>query len=256
MAHPNIQLMGATYPDVPSVLLPKEGGGSAQFFDMSDDMAWLGADAQLIATYDPIVNLKLSETAFNGWTPSTTAKDIIATATAGTFSAADLDTHDYYLVWQTDMPIVTDASATKKARPLLMKSQIIQAIFKRPSSWANIQAENENGNTVATASTLNFLRYYGTTQGTVTYTWASSYGFYLAATAATFNSTTAATPTVTVKTPKMSARCSTTYMSTANAGLILQDDSIINMKGLLYKVRKPTFQHGAYTSLIKFINEG
>lgn len=32
----NITLLGASYPDVPSVILPKTGGGSAQFVDITD----------------------------------------------------------------------------------------------------------------------------------------------------------------------------------------------------------------------------
>lgn len=35
----NITLMGASYSDVPSVLLPQTGGGNAQFFDVSDTTA-------------------------------------------------------------------------------------------------------------------------------------------------------------------------------------------------------------------------
>ena len=33
---PDISLLGATYPDVPAVVLPKDGGGTASFFDVSD----------------------------------------------------------------------------------------------------------------------------------------------------------------------------------------------------------------------------
>ena len=61
MAHPNIQLLGATYPTVPSVLLPVAGGGQAEFFDMADDMAWLGAGAELVTTFT-LADVKLSAT--------------------------------------------------------------------------------------------------------------------------------------------------------------------------------------------------
>lgn len=36
MAHPNIELMGAVYPTVPAVTLPKQGGGTATFTDTFD----------------------------------------------------------------------------------------------------------------------------------------------------------------------------------------------------------------------------
>ena len=36
---PNISLLGAIYPDVPAVILPKNGGGSATFYDVSGTTA-------------------------------------------------------------------------------------------------------------------------------------------------------------------------------------------------------------------------
>ena len=39
MAHPTIYLQGASYPDVPSVVLPKTGGGTASFTDVTDTTA-------------------------------------------------------------------------------------------------------------------------------------------------------------------------------------------------------------------------
>lgn len=42
----NITLMGASYPDVPSVLLPKTGGGTATFTDVGDTTATAADVAQ------------------------------------------------------------------------------------------------------------------------------------------------------------------------------------------------------------------
>lgn len=39
MAHPNIVIAGATYPTVPSIIVPKSGSGNAQFYDVSDTTA-------------------------------------------------------------------------------------------------------------------------------------------------------------------------------------------------------------------------
>lgn len=39
MTHPTIQLQGASYPDVPSVVLPVSGGGTASFTDVTDTTA-------------------------------------------------------------------------------------------------------------------------------------------------------------------------------------------------------------------------
>jgi len=37
MAYSDISLLGATYPTVPSILLPKSGGGNVQFYDVSQE---------------------------------------------------------------------------------------------------------------------------------------------------------------------------------------------------------------------------
>lgn len=254
MAHPDITIAGAEFQTVPSIVIPKTGGGNASFYDMEDTYSWMGADAELFKTFDPLTK-KLSETLFASWTPSTTAKDILTAQKLGTFVAADFANYEYYILWDCTIPIVTDASATKKALPLLAVSSQVQSIYKRPSTWANIEAENFNSGVCSSLATGTFLRYYGTTTGTMTYTWATSYGFYFTLTAATFSSATAASPTITVKTPKVTARCSTTYMSTANAALIDQDETVISIGAKVYRAKSKSVFHGNYANVIRLIKE-
>lgn len=252
MAHPDITIAGASFEKVPSIVVPKVGGGDASFYDMGDTLSWLGADVELVTEYSPLVK-KLSETSYATWTPSTTAKDILTTQNLGTFVAADFANYEYYILWECTIPIVTDASATKKALPLFAVSSQVQSIYKRPSTWANIEAENFNGGVCSSLATGTFFRYYGSTTGTVTYTWATNYGFYFTLTGATFSSTTAASPTITVKTPKVTARCSTTYMSTANAALIDQDETVISMGAKVYRAKSTSVFHGNYANVIRLI---
>jgi len=224
------------------------------WYDMGGALAWLGAGAELVTTFT-LADVKLSATNFDTWTPSTTAADILATRNAGTFTATDAPNWNYFIVWETKIPIVYASAGTNKAKPLFLASIIINAIFRRPSSYDNLKASNYNNTVNATAYTGNFLRYYGTTTNTMTYTYAASYGLYGAATAATFSSATANSPTVTAKTPKIQARCSTTYMSTANAGYIDKDKTIISQKGYVYKVKRSTFLQGCYEREIALVNE-
>lgn len=226
-----------------------------EYYDMTGDMSWLGADAELINTFT-LPDVLLSDTDFNTWTPSTTAKDILATRTAGSFTTQNFqDENDYYIITETIIKIITPSTATKKALPLYLVSYIIQSINKRPSSFTNIEAGNINGNEVATILTRNFLRYYGSTENTITYTWNASYGFYCTATAATFSSTTANNPTVTVKTPKVTARCSTTYMSTDNAALVDKQSTVIKQKCYIYKTKKENISEGATRKLSELVVE-
>lgn len=220
---------------------------------MTGSLSWLGADVEFVTEYDPLTK-KLSATSFASWTPSTTATDILATQNLGTFVTEDFANHEYYILWECSMPIVTADTATKKALPLFAVSSQVQSIYKRPSSWANIEATNFNGNVCSSLAAGTFLRYYGSTTGTMTYTWATSYGFYFTLTAATFSSTTAANPTVTVKTPKVTARCSTTYMSTANAALIDQEKTVITINAKVYRAKSRGVFHGNYENVIKLID--
>ena len=262
MAHPNIQLMGATYPTVPSVLLPNDQSGMSEFFDMSDDMSWLGADATLVHEITPIT-VALKDTGFNTWTPSTTAATVVASQTLSTASqkyvATDLlldGGYNYINVWNMKMPIDYGTNTpTQKALPMFSCGLLIQTLFRRYSSFANLLDGNLNNNVVAQTTLGSFLRYYGSTTGSITYTNSASYGFYYANVAPTISSTTATSPTITLKTPTMSARCSTTYMSTTNAELIDKTNTKLTYTCKVYRVRQDAYLQGFYRYLAARVAE-
>ncbi len=256
MAHPDITIAGATFQAVPSIIVPKSGGGDAQFYDMSDEMSYLGADLECINDNLYSATFALSDTAYNGWTPSTTAKAIVASVTKNSaFTATDMANYEYFIVWECGVDPVYTGTPTQKALTLLSRAVLVQEILRRPGSWSAIESGTFATNTCVTANTSNFLRYYGTTTGTATYTWAASYGFYFAATAATFSSTTANSPTVNIKTPTCNTRCSTTYFSTTSAAAIDQENSTGFIRGKVYRVRRNGFIRGIYNNLIDLINE-
>lgn len=230
---PDIALMGAVYPDVPSIILPTDGGGTAQFYDMSGDWSWLGKDAEIIQTdfYSEVDTL--DNTDFNGWSPSSTAKIIVPSValTSAKFTATDLANYEYYMVWECGVDPVYTGDPAEKALTVMARAMLIQEIGRRYASWAAIESDTITGNASMNFPVYSFLRYYGTTAGSITYTWAASYGFYFGYTAPTLSSTTLASPTITPKTPTLSTRCSTTYFSTANAGLVDQANSHWWIKG-------------------------
>jgi hypothetical protein len=261
MAHPNIQLMGATYPTVPSVLLPNDQSGMSEFFDMSDDMSWLGADATLVHEITPIT-VALKDTNFNTWTPSSTAATVVASQTLSAASqkyvATDLlkdGGYNYINVWNMKMPIVYTGTPTNKALPVFSCGLLISALFRRYSSYTNLINGNLNDNVTAQVTLSNFLKYYGKTEGTVTYSNSASYGFYYANVAPTISSSSAVSPTITLKTPTMSARCSTTYMSTANAALIDKENTKLSITCKVYRVRQDSYLQGYYRYLAARVAE-
>ena len=253
----DIQIAGATYTSVPSILIPKVGGGNAQFYDMSGDMAWLGKGAELVGQDFYKKSDTLDNTLYNGWTPSTTAKAIVASVTLSDakFTATDIDQYAYYIFWECGVDIAYIGSPTLKALPVFGRALIVQNLIKRPSSFANIQSETCDSTVNQAALTSSFLRYYGTTTGSITYTWASSNGLYFTATAPTISSTTAVSPTITPKTPVFNAKVSTTYMSTTSANAIDQENTAWWIKGTkIYRVKRECFFDGIYRYMCGVVN--
>lgn len=193
----------------------------------------------------------LADTLFNTWTPSTTAKTIVTSVTAGTF-VADMSQYEYIQKWEISFNAAYNSGATLKVQVYKQYGDLYQSIYRRPNSWDNIEAANFNSNAVNTAYNAYLIRYYNSS-GTLTYAYTGSYGIYGVVTAPTFSSTTSNTPTVTVKTPTIAARCSTTYMSTARAAELDKANSIITITGKLYRQAIPGKVRQMYADLYERI---
>lgn len=232
---PNIVLMGATYSDVPAVNLPVEGGGLAKF-----NYGWnyIGEDAELISPSFS-ADYTLADTTISSWTPSTTAKTIKASVTAGTFSA-NMTEYDYLIRWICEFRAVYVSGATLKVIPYHLAFEGWQALIRRPNALSYTQAENMNSNACLTYVSVPVFAYYNSS-GTLTQAFSASYGIYPTLTASTFSSSTSATPTVTVKTPAITARCSTTYMNTSRVAE-LDSTSTFKTRGEVYRVKKSAMQ--------------
>ena len=227
----------------------------SNYYDMSDPLSWMGKDIELVNGNLYSKEYKLADTSFHGWTPSTTAKTCIASVSvSNAFTATDMDNNEYILVWDCGANPVYTGTPTQKALFMWDRTLFIQGLFRRANSWANIESETANANTCAQVSLANFARYYGTTTGSLTYTWNTSYGLYFAASTSTFSNATAVNPTVTLKTPILMARCSTTYMSTTNTALIDEDESKVWIKCKLYRIKIKGYLRGMYDLLANMVN--
>ena len=274
----NITLMGANYPDVPSVNLPKTGGGTASFVDVTGTTATAadvaagkiiyGADSSEItgtyawnwkynnAVFSKTVgtkNLTLANTTYSTWQPSTTAGVIWETADAlGTFTTYDLANYSYVLEWTVDFNNFTyNPMFTKKACPNRSIIKYHVFIYRRPSNRTNLLANTYNGSVAVALNGTGLYEYYSSASTPVlTDAWATSYGFYSTNVLPTFSSSTAATPVITVKCPTLSAKCSSTYFSTSAAAALTGCDITINCD--LYRV--PSNQNPARQAYEEMVN--
>lgn len=299
-----ITLWGASYSDVPSVTLPKTGGGVATFTDTSDANATssdiisgktayvngtkiigtgsggggisvvttqdehggdivtitaeevypynpFGERAELVETYAK-QSFVIKNTAYNGWTPSTTAKTIQATANLGTYSL-DMENYEYFTKFIVDAKIAYAEGTTKSGAPIRELTELYQYIYRKPSNFTNVGTATDNNNYCTTIYTAGLLDYYNTTPAH-TMAWTASYGFYGAATAHTFASSAATSTTLTIKRPALTARCSTTYFTTTMAAAVDQDNSTMAVWGYLYRCKKGSFGWAVWRDLIATYN--
>lgn|GEM_PF-4330365 len=260
----DILINGASYTDVPAIIVPKVGGGIAQFDDTTiasgaataADISvgkqafangsiitgtadlWnpIGAGAELIQTYD-MGTTTLDDTLFNGWTPSTTAKVIQATSTLGTITNPALDIYEYAIKTVFESNTAYASGTTLVAAVVKQIVEIIQIVHRKPSTFASIDASDDNYNYCATLYTAPFMIYYNTS-GTRALTWTGSYGIYPAATATTFGSSTGINTTITVKAPTYNARCYKSYFKEAMAQAVDQEASNIKCKVYVYRIKR------------------
>lgn len=230
------------------------------WYDMSGAMSWLGADATLVHEITPIT-VALKDTDFNTWTPSTTAATVVASQTLSgstqKYVATDLlldGGYNYINIWCMKLPVVYTGSPTNKALPLFSCGLLVQAMFRRYSSYTNLLDGNMNNNVTAQTTLATFELYYNSSSS-LTYTNAASYGFYFANVAPTISSATAQSPTITLKTPTMNARCSTTYLSTANCGLVDKTNTKLTITCKVYRVKQDCYLQGYYRYLAARVAE-
>ena len=211
-----------------------------------------GEELELIDSYAKSTVL-LKNTLYASWTPSTSAKAIQTTANLGT-KALNMNTYEYVLKWIVDANINYASGTTLKGAPIRQITALYQYIYRKPSNIANVTSETDNQNYCTTIYTAPLMDYYNTS-GSHTFAWTGSYGFYGAAQAATFSSSTGTSPTLTIKRPVLNARCNTTYFTTAMANAVDQDSSSMSYIGYLYRCKKGSFGRAVWNDLISTYNE-
>jgi len=202
---------------------------------------WMGENPEHVKKVYTL-STTLDKTSYPSWTPSTTATKMVSAATVSATESLDLTLYDYVMVWFSDCNVAYTSSWSASTASCVRETcMYTQAVFKRPASVTSATGESYD----YTASQENafhifYCKYYSNAStislANTTYSPCYIYGI----TAPTFSSTSSNTPTMTIKTPTLYARCSATYFSTANAALVDQANTTVKMEGHLYRVKAGT----------------
>ncbi len=181
----------------------------------------------------PDLEIALEDTGFATWTPSGTGSIILPTQTLGTFTATHLDEYDYF-VRQRIFVDIKYKSGTSTAKGMLQfgAGENWNCITRRANTATQLNAGNVTTNLNEFIITSYLIKYYNTSW-TVLYS--TSYAIYPSNSAPSLSSTTAASPTVTVKSTPITAKCQGTYFSTAMAANVDQAASTIKIKTDIYR---------------------
>lgn len=230
----DIDLMGATYPDVPAIQLPNHAGGLAPFYEHTGEWAALGLNIQKTRLLNKTV--KLSDTDYPDITPSTTATAVRAAETVE--ASVDPANYEYYTRVRTKVSCAWSAGATFKAAQDVYGASYWYTIVRRPYNTTQIAAMDDARQYVlAVASTSNYYQYWNT-NGAKTVTTGLSYGVYGVNVAPTLASATAASTTLTISTPTITIRTSSTYFADARWAELDADNTTIQLVIDLFRVDK------------------
>lgn len=212
---------------------------------------YLGANATKISNFADF-SVALTNTDYNTWTPSTTAKVILATDTFGTFSA-DMANYNYVIKWTFWTDLAYNVGATLKVMPYKQRSIATFDTYRTPRYYTDFQANAFNVNRISSVNNVASILYYNSS-GTMSVQNSGSYGFYATAGAPTFGSTTADTVTITIPRPVLYARCSTTYMATARASEIDKTNSTLHLRCEVYRIDKNYIWQSKWYEMVDAMN--
>lgn len=212
--------------------------------------SYLGTNPVKIADY-ATQTVALSNTNFATWTPSTKATDIYASSNAGT-AVLDTSNYDYEIIWFFDISFVYDGteSGERIRRQCL---SIRQSIYKSPSNLTYLSNKDYNYNRCTTLFTSGLVDYYNSSNA-LALSYTLSVGIFPSATACTYSSNTSNTPTVTIKTPKISAVCHNTFLTTTNCAKIDKANTKFTLRGELWRVDKDSAMQGMYRNIVELYN--
>lgn len=266
---PNIELLGATYPDVPAVELPKSGGGTARF----ENATWFGSleyeflrEEQWSAKLNEADNWPLTATTTAQplkWktTHTSTANQNATYARYGKgYNGEQLDFGTYNYVFlidaMTHVAYTSEESTLGKIHVIANAGESARNWGARPrtSSGAIIYpTASAYGAYAAVANTVNMC-YYRNASNQVVLANNSTYGVSIAIVDESMNSTSKVNPDYfNIRIPTFGIRAHDTYMPVASFSDIDATKTVLAVRTRIYRV--PVEQGIYHTMNIRMLDD-
>ena len=247
----NITIQGASYPDVPSVTLPKTGGGTAWFTDVTPTTAvesdvasgkvffksdgsqatgtatsqggspypWLGNGAEKVGTIiNQTINLK-NDTTYDSWAASTTATTIKSASESPDYTASlNIVDYDYCIVTLGFVQPVYLSGTPMKSTTYRVAQYHVQYYYGYPTS-SNTSAVQSNTATQAlslSSSSNMFVQLYYNSSGVLTARSATQCGAIYMSSTPTYSGTSVTDGNLSFnyKIPAFYAKCDSSRFTT------------------------------------------
>ena len=203
----NITLQGADYPDVPSVILPQTGGGTAEFWrDMKPYLIRPDAERVKIGTYDKLIH---EDEGVTIPTYSTSAKTLKATENTMA-TTLDYSTYNYYVIERTlTIPYYTTTAIAKGRAEYHIGSHLWEIVDIPANSYITLVDGKKYASRSVGGSVQSYARllYWSSASAISPYS-TSAYGVFQA-----FNAPVISSSTLTLRTPTLGMRGHTAYLS-------------------------------------------
>ena len=214
---------------------------------------WMGSNVECLSSsfYHSVVYVPSAT--YSSWTASTTAKALVASKNMTAFTASSMDSYAYLIRWIVETNISYISTATLEAFPIRAINLLDQQIIRRPSSLGNIQISAFNSAITVNPLGIGWTQYYNTS-GSLTYTWATAYGFYGTLVAPAITNSTSTDITVTPRVPSLYTRCSSTIFATARKAEVDVSNTFYTIHAELYRMDADCCERQRFASLVDLIN--
>ena len=168
----NISLWGANYSAVPSVLLPKQGGGTASFTDVSDTTA-AAADVASGKYFYTSAGVRTAGTSSGGGGTGVTlvaSKSVTASTTSTSAATVETWSTGHSELWTSDQIVLVKIRDNAGKRD--------GYFYGSDSFFVNIIKKNGGSSTSVTAGLRYIYKYSSSGYGSYSSTGSTGYGVY------------------------------------------------------------------------------